>query len=166
MKKLNLILIIFSLFIVSSSAQAATSTAKRLSGQVVYSKEKPNELWVVNPKTLQRTIVSNYKETLNLFKTKFVGISELNFNKITSVGSDLKNNIELAKKFIGKIMLRVENHGAAWYVNPVDLQKYDLSDSLNFFKNLSLIATPISPRFINQPFTNQLISIVVMSIPK
>lgn len=146
MKKSYYIFIFFALFIFFGQAQAATSTAKKFSGKVIYSTEKPGELWVVNSKTLKRTPVSDYKETLNLFKNKFVGISEANFKKIPDTNStDTKNNLELAKKFFDKIILRVEQHGAAWYVNPQDSKKYDLSNSKDFFKNLSLLATPVSP---------------------
>ena len=145
MKKFNFILIFLALMAVSLPAQALTSTAKILAGQVIYSTEKPNELWMVSTSTLKRMPVGDYKATLSLYKNKFVGISEANFKKITDTKSSVKTNLELAKKFFGKIILRVEKHGAAWYVNPTDSQTYNLSDSINFFKNLSLLATPVSP---------------------
>jgi exopolysaccharide biosynthesis protein len=156
MKKLSLLLIFFTLLITFSPVQAATSTAQRLSGQIIYSTDKPDELWVISSSTLKRTPISNlksvsdYKNTLDLFKNKFVGISESNFKKLSSVTAGVQSNLDLVKKFVGKILLRVENHGAAWYLNPSDSQKYDLSDSANFFKNLFMLATPITPSELAQ----------------
>jgi len=150
MKKFGLILIFVALFAAYLPAKAATSTAKIFAGQVVYSTEKPNELWVISTSTLKRTPVIDYKSTLSLFKDKFIGISETNFKKITDLSSSIKTNLELAKKFFGKIILRVEKHGAAWYLNPTDSQAYNLSDSINFFKNLPLLATPVTPSQLAQ----------------
>jgi len=144
MKKLYFPLIIFTLLIASSPVLAATSTAKLLSGQVIYTAEKSNELWAVDTKNFKRSLVSDYKNTLNLFKNKFAGISESNFKKIFSSDSSSKNNEDLAKKFAGKIILRTESHGEAWYINPVDFKKYDLSNSVSFFKNLPLFATKVT----------------------
>ena len=144
MKKPFFILSILVLLAISLPTYAATTTAQRLAGQVVYTAEKNNEFWLVNPKNLQRSLVNNYKETLNTFKSKFTGIKEADFKKITSVGSTLKNNLDMAKRLAGKIILRTEKHGEAWYINPLDFQKYDISTSTNLFKSLSMLATPIS----------------------
>lgn len=148
MKKLHFLSLIFILFLIAGPVFADSSTAQKLAGQIIYTDNDTSKLWLVNPKTLKRSLInetSNYKETLLLFKSKFAGINEINFKKIISAGSDLKNNLELASKFLGKILLRVENHGSAWYVNPLNLEKYDISTSANFFKNLLLLATKVSP---------------------
>lgn len=144
MKKLYFISLILIFLIASSSVQAATSTAERLRGQIIYTQDKPTEFWIVDSKNLKRTRISDYKQALQSFKSKFTGINEANFKKIASAGSSVKNNLELAKKFLDKIILRVEKHGAAWYVNPSNLQKYDISNSAEFFKNLPLLATKVS----------------------
>ncbi|MEI6836077.1 MAG: phosphodiester glycosidase family protein [Candidatus Falkowbacteria bacterium] len=150
MKKISLMLLILTLLMTSRSVLAATSTAKIFSGQVIYTADKSQELWLVNLKNFKRSLVNDYKETLNLFKSKFVGISELNFKKIIGVDSKLKNNEDLAKKLAGKIILRTEKKGEAWYINPIDLKKYDLSTSSAFFKNLSLLATQVTPEQLAQ----------------
>jgi exopolysaccharide biosynthesis protein len=150
MKKNSLILILVALFMAYLPVEAATSTAKIMAGQVIYSTEKPSELWMVSTSTLKRMPVSDYKTTLSLFRDKFIGISETNFKKINNINSSVKTNLELAKKFFGKIILRVEKHGAAWYLNPTDSQTYDLSDSISFFKNLSMLATPVTPSQLAQ----------------
>jgi exopolysaccharide biosynthesis protein len=150
MKKPLFILLIFSLSVFSWPVFAATSTAQRLAGQIVYTAENNNEFWLVSSTTKQRTLVSDYKTTLGTFKDKFAGISEINFKKISSFGSAIKNNLDLAKKFIGKIILRVERHGEAWYVSPSDLQKYNISTTTSLFKLLPQLATQITPSELAQ----------------
>jgi len=156
MKKLFLGFLILIWLISSQPVLAATSTAKIFAGQVIYTADKSQELWLVNLKNFKRSLVNDYKETLNLFKSKFVGISELNFKKITEVDSKLKNNEDLAKKVAGKIILRTEKKGEAWYVSPLDLKKYDLSTSSAFFKNLPLLATQVTPEQLAQIHTPEL----------
>ena len=111
MKKPLFIIIILSLSIFSSPALSATSTAQRLAGQVVYTAENSNEFWLVSSTTKQRTLVSDYKATLNTFKNKFVGISEVNFKKISSLGSVIKNNLDLAKNLSVKSFCASKNTG-------------------------------------------------------
>lgn len=144
MKKTKLLILLFVLLIFATPVLAASNTAKKLSGQIIYSTDKPDQFWLVDASTLKRSLLSDYKTGLQTFKHLFTGISEFNFNKITSLNNG-KNNLELAKKFWGKIVLRVEKHGAAWFINPKDSLKYDLSTADNFFKNLKLIATPVTP---------------------
>ncbi len=47
----------------------------------------------------------------------------------------------LAQKLSGKILLQVESHGKAWYVNPTDYKKYYLNlptDAFNLMRNLGI----------------------------
>ena len=47
----------------------------------------------------------------------------------------------LAKKFLGRILLQVQNRGQAWYVYPVDQKRYFLSrpaDAFNLMRYLGL----------------------------
>ena len=49
--------------------------------------------------------------------------------------------ISLAQKLSGRILLQVQSHGQAWYVNPLDLKKYYLgspADALKIMRSLSL----------------------------
>jgi len=145
MKKITHILIIVSLFIISGPCLAANATSKKFAGQVIYRTDKPSQLWLVNPKTYNRSRVSDYKTTLAFYKNKFAGITEADFKKIAAADTSALSDNKLAKKLAGKIILRVEKKGAAWYVNPTDLKKYDLSSSASFFKNLPLLAVKVTP---------------------
>lgn len=49
--------------------------------------------------------------------------------------------IDLAKRLSGRILLQVESHGQAWYVNPVDLKRYYLGrpdDAFNLMRRLGV----------------------------
>lgn len=142
MKKISLFIIIITLLSWSLAASAASETAKKLAGQIIYSTDKPTEFWLVDNNKFTRSIITDYKVALNVFKKLFAGISEANFKKIS--GPINKNNNELVKKFLDKIVLRVEKRGAAWFLNSRDKIIYDLSDKISFFKNLTLLATPVT----------------------
>jgi exopolysaccharide biosynthesis protein len=140
MKKISFFIFSLSLLCWSFSASAASDVSKKVAGQIIYRNDKPTEFWLVDSKKFTRSLITDYKVALNVFKKLFVGISELNFKKINSP----KSSNELVKKFLDKIVLRVEKRGSAWFLNSKDNLIYDLSDKTNFFKNLALLATPVT----------------------
>lgn len=143
MKKI--VFIILLSLILAPPVLAASITAKSLAGQIIYVPGEINEFWFVNSKNFQRSPVLDFKVALNVFKNKFIGLSEANFKKLVAVGDmPIKSDLALAKKLAGRIILRVDKNGAAWYINPTDLKKYDLSASSTFFNNLPLLATKVS----------------------
>lgn len=53
----------------------------------------------------------------------------------------LRAQTGLSQRLAGKILLQVESHGEAWYVNPADSKKYYLGkpeDAFNLMRNLSI----------------------------
>lgn len=61
-----------------------------------------------------------------------------------TAASLVKADNNLAQRLAGRILLQVESHGEAWYVNPENNQKYYLgrpSDAFNLMKNLSIGVT-------------------------
>jgi hypothetical protein len=62
-----------------------------------------------------------------------LGISEANFSKFEKSG--------VPSRFAGRIFLRVQTNGEAYYVNPTDMKMYYLGrpiDAFNLMKNLAL----------------------------
>ncbi|MEK7496346.1 MAG: hypothetical protein AAB657_00390, partial [Patescibacteria group bacterium] len=69
---------------------------------------------------------------------RVLGVTSTNLNNEQKAPT--KNNIKLATRLGGKILLQVQNRGEAWYVNPVSLKKYYLpinNTSLDIIKKLT-----------------------------
>ncbi len=56
----------------------------------------------------------------------------------------------LGKKLFGRILLQVEGHGEAWYVNPQDKRKYFLNRPLDAFNLMKALGIGISDENLNK----------------
>jgi hypothetical protein len=107
------------------AAQAAT-LSQALSGRILLAVESRGEAWYVYPPTGERYYLGQASDAYAIMRKLGVGISELNFQKIAQAGTSASGNLTLARTLAGKIILQVEKHGEAWYINPVNLKKYYL----------------------------------------
>lgn len=114
------------LFWATSQPTEAASTASRLSGRILLSVEQNGEAWYVYPVNLRRYYLGRPSDAFALMRQLGVGISEANFQKIASQDMPISGDVTLTKQLSGKIILQVESHGEAWYINPTDLKKYYL----------------------------------------
>ncbi len=138
MKKYIFYLILAIIIGWGSAASAAPAEEAGYLNKALYTKERPQEFWVVNSATKKRSLVQSdsYKALLLGQKSRFAGITEKDFNRV------LKKDKDLLERFEGRILLRVERHGAAWGIFSGEL--YDLSNADSFFKNLKQVATLVS----------------------
>lgn len=138
MKKIIFYLILAIFIGWGGAALAAPVENHSYLGKALYLKERPTEFWVVNASNKKRSLVSlkNYKDLLLAQKERFSGINERDFARI------VKGDKELLARFNGRILLRVERHGAAWGVFNDKL--HDLSNAESFLKKLHYLATPVS----------------------
>src|SRR3989339_510684 len=114
MKKRNLFIIAltFAIFMPFSFLSAAT-LAERLSGKILLQVEDAGQAWYVEPGTGKRAFLGRPDDAFRIMRELGLGISEANYNIFAS---------KVPAKFSGKILLRVEAHGEAYYVSPGDLQ--------------------------------------------
>jgi len=118
------------------SALPATTKAEdmgtRLSGRILIAVETNGETWYVNPINQQRYFLGQPLDALNIMQQLGLGISNQDF--------DSYNGIAPAR-LSGLILLKVQSHGEAYYVNPVNLKMYYLGTpaaALNLMRSLSL----------------------------
>lgn len=132
MKKILFLSFVLSLVFVGN-AKAAESLNEKLSGRIVVAVEKNGEAYWVNPDDKEAYYLGRPQDAFNLMRNKGLGISEKDFNQFISYGPP--------KSLAGKIILRVQNHGEAYYVNPLNLEfNYLGSPTLAFrvMRNLGL----------------------------
>lgn len=76
----------------------------------------------------------------------------------------------LAQKLSGKILLQVESHGEAWYVNPNDLKRYYMgrpADAFNLMKNLGLgVKHNELTVYLNSKFPERLSGKIMLDVEK
>lgn len=99
----------------SNSVNLALS--RRLSGRILLQTEDLGRAWYIYPKTLQRYYLGCPQDAFKVMRELSLGISNKNFINLTATSK---------KRLAGLILLKVEDSGRAYYVNPTDLQIYYL----------------------------------------
>ncbi len=119
----------------------ASSISERLSGKILLNVNKNGEAWYVNPDNNKRYYLGRPIDAFNLMRELGLGITEKDFQKIAQVNMKVDGDLDLAKKLSGKILLRVNKNGEAWYINPDNLKKYYLGrpkDAFSIMRELGL----------------------------
>lgn len=132
MKKI-IILIIFCLSLAPDIA-AAESLAQKLSGRILLQVQSSGQAWYVNPADGLRYYLGRPADAFIIMKNLALGISEADFNIL-----DADKN--LAGRLKGRIILRVEAKGEAYYISSTDGRKYYLgrpTDAFNLMRRLAL----------------------------
>ncbi len=109
------ILVFFAVFCVAHNANAAESISKRLSGKILIQIESKGEAWYVNPDGMKRYYLGRPEDAFNMMRELGLGISEKDY-------WNMEKNKKAPIRLAGKILLRVQEHGEAYYVNPSDLK--------------------------------------------
>lgn len=114
------------------SVTKAESLESKLSGRVLLAVESHGETWYLSPGNERRYFLKDATDTLDIMKQLGLGISNTDFDSF-----DNKAPMRLS----GKILLKVQNRGEAYYVNPVDLKMHYLGtpdQALKLMQSLSL----------------------------
>lgn len=116
------------------STKQATANHK-LSGRILLQVNQNGEAWYVNPDNEKRYYLGRPADAFALMRELGLGVSEENYNIF-------KNNSDKASaNLAGKILLRVESNGEAYYVNPIGLKMHYLgrpADAFNVMRELGL----------------------------
>jgi hypothetical protein len=131
--KFNLLFLFsFLLFNISIDQLRAESLPQRLSGKILLQVESAGEAWYVNPLNQKRYYLGRPDDAFTLMRELGLGVSENNYQKFSSQG---------AASFKGRILLRAEASGEAYYVNPDNAKLYYLgrpADAFNLMRQFGL----------------------------
>ena len=108
----------------------------KLKGYLLLQVESVGEAWYVNPKDSKKYYMKDGAAAYNLMRYFSLGITNQNLNKIPKVADTtaMKNSTTacsqypLANQLKGKILLQAEEHGEAWYVDPVKCRAIYMKD--------------------------------------
>ena len=130
-------LFLLSLGLISSKlivrAQVDASLVNRLSGRILLQVEANGEAWYLNPDNNLRYFLNRPNDAFNIMRELGLGISEESYNNFSENG--------VPSKYSGKILLRVEKNGEAYYINPETLEMHYLgrpADAFNIMRTLGL----------------------------
>jgi len=106
--------------------------SKKLAGRILLQVESKGEGWYVNPTDNKRYFLGRPADAFNAMRELGLGVSNKDFDSFKGYAP---------KRLSGKILLKVEDSGKAYYVNPVDLKIHYLgkpSDAFSVMRNLGL----------------------------
>lgn len=132
MKYFTKIIIISLLFLFNLNPAFSSNIEKRLSGRILIQVEKNGEAWYLNPENNFRYFLGRPADAFSLMRELGLGINENNYNIFKNQG---------ASHLAGRILLRVEANGEAYYVNPLDNKLYFLNrpaDAFQIMRNFGL----------------------------
>ncbi len=114
----------------------------RLAGKILLQVEEKGQAWYVEPISKARHFMGRPTDAFSMMRRFGLGISEANFTTFQSSGAP--------SRFSGRILLRVEENGEAYYVNPVDLKLYYLGRPADAFRIMRELALGINNVNIRQ----------------
>lgn len=122
---------------------------ERTVGRILLQVQAHGEAWYVNPVDKLRYYMADGAVAYQMMRSFGLGITDANLSKIPSVASttDMQNAKSIcasnafAKQQRGKILLQIQQHGEAWYVDPARCYRIYLkngSEAYSIMKYLSL----------------------------
>src|SRR3989339_2190055 len=111
MKKFTFFSVLMMLAIVFAPVANAASLAQTLSGKILLQVEEHGEAWYVYPGDFHRYYLGRPADAYNVMSNLSLGVSNDDFLKIASTTPD---------RFRGLILIKPEDDGRVYYVNPTD----------------------------------------------
>lgn len=110
----------------------AETLAERLSGRILLQVEANGEAWYLSPENGERYYMGRPDDAFRLMRELGLGISNADFDSWKGVAPS---------RLAGKILLKVQANGEAYYVNPLDYKMHFLGrpdDAFALMRNLGL----------------------------
>lgn len=155
---------------VKNSEQTNTKTVNKLKGRIVLKVEENGEAYYFNPNDSNLYYLGRPNDAFKIMRNQGVGIANSELEKIPVGGNcpDYNQNCdnasnfneEFANKQKGKILLQVEEHGEAWYVDSADGKRYFLGRPADAFRVMRELGLGISNNDFDNSFSTE------VSIPK
>jgi len=142
MKKRFLIILLAIAFalgpLVMPSVTMASDLRTTLSGRILLAVEDNGEAWYVDPSNKEKYFLGQPLDALNLMQQIGLGISNKDFESFKG---------KAPARLSGRILLKVEDAGKAYYVNPVNLKFHFLGrpyDAFQLMRTLGLGITNVN----------------------
>ena len=119
------LILVFVLGLIPINFSSAADLSNKLSGRILLQVEGVGQAWYIDPGTKQRAFLGRPADAFQIMRELGLGISEKDYNTFNGFAP---------KNLSGRILLRVEANGEAYYANPTDLKMYYLGRPADAFK--------------------------------
>ena len=133
-------------------AEFDASLQDRMLGRILLQVESHGEAWYVSPEDKLRHYMPDGASAYQMMREMSLGITNADLAGISSVAdadamltaSSVCATNALANQLRGKILLQVESHGEAWYVQPDTCQRVYMADGDAAYSIMRLLSLGIS----------------------
>lgn len=116
----------------------------KLKGYILLQVQEHGEDWYVDPATGKKYYTQDGPTAYEIMRKLGIGITDADLAKIPTEGSKNKGDQKLINRVKGKILLQVQQHGEAWYVNPKDGKRYYLKDGNEAYRIMRILSLGIT----------------------
>ncbi|MHB8904105.1 MAG: hypothetical protein ACYC40_03315, partial [Patescibacteria group bacterium] len=116
----------------SAPTSSSSSSSNSLSGRILLQVEDKGQAWYISPINNKRYYLGRPADAYNIMRKLGLGISNKNFDALTTT---------VNRSLLGRILIKVEDSGRAYYYNPLNSKLYYLGrpdDAFKIIRNLGL----------------------------
>lgn len=151
MKRLFFAIIIFSFCLWPFNYSAAAT----LDGRILLQVESHGEAWYVNPLDHERYYLGRPADAYDLMRKLGLGVSDRDFYTFS---------LRMPSRLAGRILLKVEDKGQAYYVNPLNLKLYYLGKPDDAFRVIRSLGLGITNNDLSKITINSLSALPDVSL--
>jgi len=126
----------------SSNSSGSSSLASKMKGRILLQVEDKGQAWYVNPTDGKKYSLGAPADAFNVMRKLALGVSNANF-------SSIENNPSAWKNLTGRILLKTEDNGKAYYFNAADLKLYYLGRPADAFAVMRQLGLGITTANLN-----------------
>lgn len=116
------------MFLLPQISIAGEGLNNRLRGRILLQVEQNGEAWYVEPGSGKRAFLGRPEDAFEVMRNFGLGVSEADYNKMVA------NNYYASAQLAGKIILRVESKGEAYYIHPETRKLFYLGRPADAFR--------------------------------
>lgn len=116
----------------------------RMKGYILLQVENHGEAWYVNPTVGKRYYMKDGPTAYEMMRAFGLGVSESDYSKLEN------DDLTLRRKLAGRIVLRAQAKGEAYYIHPKTLSVNYLKDGAEAYRIMRLLSLGITNNNLNQ----------------
>ncbi len=125
-------------FAITTTNNSQNDIKNSLLGFILLQVESHGEAWYVNPTDGKRYYMKDGLTAYQMMRSFGLGVSEADYSKIENGDATMKNRLK------GRIILRVEQHGEAYWIDPKDLSVRYLQNGNEAYQIMRLYSLGIT----------------------